>query len=55
MKIDYSSGSESTRARLLNVQIINGGQTSKTIQNVVDENPNINFSDTFVLVRVYQI
>jgi hypothetical protein len=54
-KIDYSSGSESTRARLSNVQIINGGQTSKTIQNVVDENPNINFSDTFVLVRVYQI
>lgn len=54
-KIDYSSGSESARARLSNVQIINGGQTSKTIQNVVDENPDINFADTFVLVRVYQI
>lgn len=54
-KIDYASGTDTVRAKLSNVQIINGGQTSKTIQNVVEENPEINFSDTFVLVRVYQI
>ena len=54
-KIDYANGTETVRAKLSNVQIINGGQTSKTIQNVVDENPEINFLDTYVLVRVYQI
>lgn len=54
-KIDYANGTDTVRAKLTNVQIINGGQTSKTIQNVVDENPEVNFSDTYVLVRVYQI
>lgn len=54
-KIDYANGTETVRAKLSNVQIINGGQTSKTIQTVVDENPGVNFSDTYVLVRVYQI
>lgn len=54
-KIDYASGTDSVRAKLTNVQIINGGQTSKTIQKVVDENPQMCFTDTFVLVRVYQI
>ena len=54
-KIDYATGSDSVRAKLSNAQIINGDQTSKTIEKVVEENPNENFNDTYVLVRVYQI
>ncbi len=54
-KIDYANGTNIVRAKLTNVQVINGGQTSKTIQKVVEENPEINFADTYVLVRVYQI
>lgn len=54
-KIDYATGIDSVRAKITNAQIINGGQTSKTIQAVVEANPSIDFSNTFVLVRVYQI
>ncbi|KIM06098.1 MAG: hypothetical protein KN64_00970 [Sulfurovum sp. AS07-7] len=54
-KIDYATGIDSVRAKITNAQIINGGQTSKTIQTVVEANPSIDFSNTFVLVRVYQI
>jgi hypothetical protein len=54
-KIDYAAGVDSVRAKITNAQIINGGQTSKTIQAVVEANPELNFSDTYVLVRVYQI
>ncbi|MCL4555828.1 MAG: AIPR family protein [Gammaproteobacteria bacterium] len=54
-KIDYAAGVDSVRAKITNAQIINGGQTSKTIHAVVEGHPEINFSDTYVLVRVYQI
>lgn len=44
--------------RLVNVkdlQIINGGQTSKTIMQTVMDNPDVDFSQCFVLVRLYEL
>ena len=37
------------------LQIINGGQTCRTIQETADGNPDIDYSDTYVLVRIYAI
>lgn len=37
------------------IQIINGGQTCKTIQHTVNENPTKDFSQVFVLVRLYEL
>ncbi len=37
------------------LQIINGGQTSKTIFQVMDENPDIDFSGATVLLRLYEV
>lgn len=54
-KLDYAQGAQGARTRLTNAQIINGGQTSRTIQSVVHESPDIDFSQTYVLVRAYQI
>jgi hypothetical protein len=54
-KLDYAQGANGARARLSNAQIINGGQTSRTIQSVVAESPGTDFSQTFVLVRAYQV
>ena len=52
-----SSNASSTIIKLTNAQIINGGQTSKTIQNVLHEEKNIDedFSQTSVLVRIYKV
>ncbi|MCU0337969.1 MAG: AIPR family protein [Sediminibacterium sp.] len=36
-------------------QIINGGQTCKTIQHTVNDNPNKDFAQVFVLVRLYEL
>lgn len=33
------------------LQIINGGQTCKTIYQTVKENPNLDFSQTYLLIR----
>ncbi|WP_145148513.1 AIPR family protein [Paenibacillus xylanexedens] len=44
--------------RLFNVkdlQIINGGQTSKTILQTLKDNPGIDFSECFVLTRLYEL
>lgn len=54
-KLDYAQGASGARARLTNAQIINGGQTSRTIQSIVNDQPNLDFSQTFVLVRAYQV
>jgi hypothetical protein len=43
------------RVKVENLQIINGGQTCKTIQHTLKENPNIDFSQVFVLVRLYEL
>lgn len=37
------------------LQIINGGQTCKTIQQTVEENQHIDFSDAYVMIRLYEI
>jgi hypothetical protein len=38
-----------------NLQIINGGQTCKTIHQALKDNPEIDFSDTTVLLRLYAV
>lgn len=38
-----------------NMNIINGGQTCKTIQETVEENPETDFSKVFVLLRLYEV
>lgn len=37
------------------LQIINGGQTCKTIYQTIKDNPEKDFSDVFVLLRLYEI
>ena len=37
------------------VQIINGGQTCKTIYQTLKENPNVDFSQVYILVRLYEV
>lgn len=54
-KLSYAQGANGVRARLSNAQIINGGQTSRTIQNVVNEAPERDFSQAYVLVRAYEV
>lgn len=38
-----------------NLQIINGGQTCKTIQNTISANQDKDFSQVFVLIRLYEL
>ncbi len=37
------------------LQIINGGQTCKTIHQIVKENPDVDFSQVYLLVRLYEV
>lgn len=37
------------------IQIINGGQTCKTIQHTIANNPDNDYSQVFVLVRLYEL
>ena len=37
------------------LQIINGGQTCKTIYQTLKENPNVDFSQVYMLVRLYEV
>lgn len=46
---------ENWQLKIEDLQIINGGQTSKTILHVVEENPDIDFSNTTVLLRLYEV
>jgi len=46
---------ENWQLKIENLQIINGGQTSKTIFHVIEENPDIDFSKTTVLLRLYEV
>ena len=41
--------------RVDDLQIINGGQSCKTIQHTLKENPDVDFSQVFVLVRLYEL
>ncbi len=46
---------ENWQLNIKNLQIINGGQTSKTILHVIEEKPDIDFSKTTVLIRLYEV
>lgn len=37
------------------LQIINGGQTCKTIHQTIKENQNIDFTQVYVLIRLYEV
>lgn len=37
------------------LQIINGGQTCKTIQNTLNEYPTLDYTNVFVLIRLYEL
>lgn len=54
-KLDYAQDMGGARARLTNAQIINGGQTSRTIQSIINDRSDLDFSQAFVLVRAYQV
>ncbi|MDR2383030.1 MAG: AIPR family protein [Prevotellaceae bacterium] len=41
--------------RTENLQIINGGQSCKTILNTLKDNPAIDYSNVYVLVRLYEL
>jgi len=43
------------KVRVNDLQIINGGQTCKTIQRTIKENPAIDYSNAYVLVRLYEL
>jgi len=46
---------EDWRVQANGLQIINGGQTCKTIHDVLSNNPDIDFSSTTVLLRLYAV
>lgn len=41
--------------RLNDIHIINGGQTCKTIEETIKDNPSFDFSKAFVLIRIYML
>jgi hypothetical protein len=43
------------KVRVNDLQIINGGQTCKTIQHTIKNNLNIDYSNAYVLVRLYEL
>ena len=43
------------RVQVEDMQILNGGQTCKTIQHVLKEMPEEDFSQTYVLLRLYAV
>ncbi|VAW32710.1 possible abortive infection phage resistance protein [hydrothermal vent metagenome] len=47
--------SENWQLHIKDLQIINGGQTVKTILQVISENPRVDFSNTTVLLRLYEV
>jgi hypothetical protein len=46
---------ENWQLKVDDIQIINGGQTSRTIQETLNTNPTIDFSKVFVLLRLYEV
>lgn len=50
-----SLASEDWIVKIDNVQIINGGQTCKTIHETITNNPEIDYRNAYVLVRIYAV
>jgi hypothetical protein len=46
---------ENRMVRVDNLQIINGGQSCQTILHTVKNNPTIDYSNTYVLIRLYEL
>jgi hypothetical protein len=46
---------ENWNVRAEDIQIINGGQTCKTIQHTIANHPDKDYSQVFVLVRLYEL
>lgn len=46
---------ESYQLKLEGIQVINGGQTSKTIQQTLEQHGDAAFADTYVLLRLYEL
>ena len=47
--------SSDLNVKVEDLQIINGGQSCKTIQHTVTQNPTIDYSKSYVLVRLYEL
>ena len=43
------------KVRVEDLQIINGGQTCRVVQHTVNENPHVDYSNAYVLVRLYEL
>ncbi|MDR1729462.1 MAG: AIPR family protein [Prevotellaceae bacterium] len=41
--------------RVENMQVINGGQTCRTILYTITDNPDIDYSNAYVLIRLYEL
>ena len=55
-KFSYNGLQETNwKVRVDELQIINGGQTCKTIQRTIKENPDIDYSNAYVLIRLYEL
>ncbi|WP_281887421.1 AIPR family protein [Paenibacillus sp. YYML68] len=55
-QFNYNKFTEENRLiHVKDLQIINGGQTSKTILQTVTDNPDVDFSQCYVLVRLYEL
>lgn len=55
-KFSYNAlQSQNWIVKLEDLQIINGGQTCKTIFQTIKENQNLDYSTVFVLVRIYEL
>ncbi|MGL9810088.1 AIPR family protein [Enterococcus sp. DIV0970a] len=50
-----SLATENWIVKIDNVQIINGGQTCKTIHETILNNPDIDYRNAYVLVRIYAV
>ncbi|MDC3416664.1 AIPR family protein [Aquibacillus salsiterrae] len=46
---------ENWQVRVKDIQIINGGQTCKTIQETVNKHSDLDFSEAYVLLRLYEL
>ena len=55
-KFSYNAlASENWIIKVEDMQIINGGQTCKTIQETINNNPDIDYSQVYVLLRLYEV
>jgi hypothetical protein len=55
-KFSYNAlQSENWNVKVNDLQIINGGQSCKTILNTVKNNPDLDYTNAYVLVRLYEL